>query len=272
MSALATTTGRKLAHHKFYHRIYDNTAGYTHYYGYDVGLGNTGIVWTNGGKCISGGASGTEGDLLSVPKLSDSGLTETSSAKMAMPFSTANFTLRNQANFGVHIKTYWIKTPIAQSIPAQDTINEILNSAIPGLKSINDSNFSDLTDYSDLPKYIKIVTRRKCTLMPGETKNFSLNTGFRGFRAINTTNFRTRNRLTRTIVWQVTGFPLHDQTNPLDIASAPIHIDIIGTWRAKGWIINSNNNAITKTSVGFSVDIPVGQQWQSGQPGTVWVS
>jgi len=189
---------------------------------------------------------------------------------MTVKSSTANFTLRNQANFGVHLKTYWIKTPMANAIPAEDTINEILYASIPNLKSIDDTQHSDLTDYPDLPKKIKIVTRRMTTLMPGETKNFRLSTGFRGFKTVASVNFRTRQRYTRSIVWQITGFPLHDQTETLEVNTAPVAIDIMGTWRGIGWAINQANNSTTRTHTGFNIDTPVGQQWQSGVPGTTW--
>jgi len=230
LDQLSLTTGRKLIQHKFFDRVREATPGYTHYWGYDVGLAGSGLTWTQGGKALPG----TDGDLLAIPKLSDGSITSASTNKMTVNNSTAHITIRNQGNFGIHLKVYYIKSPIANAIPAEDTINEILNASIPTLRSIDDTQHSDLTDYSDLPKKITIVSRRLLTLMPGETKNFRVNTFVKGFHSVASVNFRTRNKFTRSIVFQMTGFPIHDQTSSLEVNTSPIHVDFIGTWRGKG--------------------------------------
>jgi len=268
LNTLSTTTGRKLGQTVNSERISTTgTPGVTKYWGTDVGLGGSSITWTNGGRTIPAGG---DGDLLYIPKLSDNTLVAGSTSRMTVKHSTSTLVLRNQANFGCFLKVYYCKTPIDNAIPAQDTCNEILNGMIPTLQSIDDTQESDLTDYPDFSTKFQIVTRRNYTLMPGETRKFKINTFIKGFHAINKINFRTRNEYTRSIIFQLTGFPLHESTNQDIIASSPVSVDMISTWRGRGFSINSATNQTTRTHLGFAMPNPAGEQWQQGNAGVVY--
>jgi len=264
---MSGSTGWRLIQYKHTAKI-TAAAQNTHYWGTDVGLGGTGITWSQGGDTTGGAGSG-DGDILQLAKAIFASSTSSSQLKLNMKFSTVNLTLRNQGNFGCYLKVYWLKTPISSAIPSADTINEILYTVFGStLNSTTDTQHSDLTDHPTFPKYARIVTRRKYEFMPGETKQFSLSTFMKGFKNLDFINFRTRSHWTRSIVFQFTGFPLHDAADETKVGSAPISIDVQSSWRAKGFYLNSIANNRTATALGVSMPNPVGQQWQSGIPHT----
>lgn len=259
---MSATTGWKLIQHKSAVKVTGNAQN-TIYWGTDVGLGGSAITWGHGGDIYP--ASGTaDGDIMLLAKNVTATALPNSQFKLQLKNSTVHFTLRNQANFGCYLKVYWLKTPMANSLTTSDTINEILFTSLGALNSTVDTQHSDLTDYPTFPKFATIVSRRKFEFMPGETKQFSLSTFFRGYKNLDYLNFRTRGPYTRSIVFQFTGFPLHDSADETSIGSSPISVDIQTLWRAKGCFTSQQANARTATSLGVSVPNPVGQQWQSG--------
>jgi len=272
INAMTSTYGWKLTQYKSHNKI-TAPAQFTVYWGTDVGLGSTGITWNNGGQSISG-TSG-DGDILACAKTVNAGATTTTNFKFQMKFSTVHLTLRNQGNFGCHVKVYWVKVPMHNTIPDRDTINEILallvggGNATVGGNSSSDTQHSDLTDLPNTPQYMKIVSRKSFSFMPGETKSFKLST-YTPMVNNATANFRSRNKYTRSIIFQITGFPLHDQAVETSIGSSPISIDVQQLHRCKGVVGLSGSSNRTSTSLGTTITNPVGQQWQTGLPNTAF--
>lgn len=270
LNAMLGSTGWRLLTYKATFKVTGNAQN-TVYWGTDVGLGGSSITWSQGGDAVGGGGSG-DGDFMQLTKAIVGTATSGSQYRARVKFSTIHLTLRNQGNFGCYLKVYWLKTPIANAITSADTCNELLNTVIGALNSTVDTQHSDLTDYPTLPKYATIVSRRKYEFMPGETKQFTLSTFMRKFNNIDFVNFRTRGPFTRSIVFQFTGFPLHDANDETKVGSAPISVDIQTNWRCKGYLMSQQANTRTATSLGVTMPNPVGQQWQSGAAHTAWAS
>lgn len=209
------------------------------------------------------------------------GITNTNQ-KVAIYENELDITLRNQENFGCFLKVYYLRTPKAMSAstPAIDTINEFIAANFAGATPEGDSTLatvgnttmtqnSDFTDYIQIPEYMKITSRKVIKFYPGQTLNFKLRSGMkRG--AINNLRYmvhKTRGAYTRTIVFQMTGFPgKYSGTNTSLTTTAPINIDCVTLWRNKTRIVEndyfnySDNAAATgDTSGNFQA-----HNWQSG--------
>jgi len=189
----------------------------------------------------------------------------------SIDYNKLNFVMRNQGNFGCYLKVYLCRTPVSFTNGSAETIREIIGTN--GWQAYADqwTSNNDLTEIIGINRYIKIVRRYNTQLLPGETKKFHLRTP--KMRNINLQNhtFQTRNKWTKTIIFQFTGFPLHDKDNELDIASSPVNVDCQMMWRMKGRLIHNTENTYTLGSKDVS-DLTnlAGQQIQTGLPDTLY--
>lgn len=181
-------------------------------------------------------------------------------------FSSKLFlTLRNQCNFGCFLKVYYIKTPISNSAPDAQTMDQILNSYIPGRESVHWSQNSDLTDLVGLSRAVKITSRKIIKFYPGETLNFALRTGWKYPQALDTRIFQSRNKFTRSIVFQMVGFPVHSPLDPTQVMSSQGKIDVLSLWKGRGKVVETQVfNSFTPSSNVVYATNPEGQQWQAG--------
>lgn len=182
-------------------------------------------------------------------------------------------TLRNQANFGCHLKVYYIKVPRNMTNAfSTEQINEIVAQFVPGLSSTDLTVSSDLRDFVGFSRYARITKTKVYQFMPGETKQFFLKTGWRTPKVLRTQIFNSRNKWTRSIVFQVTGFPLHNQTEGDGVTGAPCFIDVQTLWKMQGRYLNRGVNSTTFANDVETLGTHVGQQWQSGLPGTSYAA
>lgn len=251
-------------------------------YGFDLGLGNAAAALNMPG--LPNGTS-TLGDIYYPFALATAsggwGITNTNQ-KVAIYENELGITLRNQENFGCFLKVYYIKTPKnqAMSISTSDTINEFIASIFPAavpesdaaLAAAGDSTMTqntDLTDYLSVPPYMTITSRKVYKFYPGETKTFKLRSGHRRGGIFNLRYLlnKTRGQYTRSIIFQITGFPgKYSGTDASLTTTAPINIDCVTMWRNKTRIIENDyqNSHLTETQIGDTTGQFQAHNWQSG--------
>jgi len=174
-------------------------------------------------------------------------------------------TLRNQSNFGCFLKIYYCKCPISTSVTSRETIDENLNLIFgAGGLSTTATQHTDLTDFVGVQNFVKITHRRTIQFMPGETKTFSLGTGWKGPRNLSRQIYKTRNNLTRSIVFQFTGFPLHDTADETKIGTAAISVDCSSFLKMKGRLVDIRPSSSTSGSRAVTLTNLEGQQYQAG--------
>lgn len=227
--------------------------------GYDVGLGGA----SSGTYNAPGFPSTTPGDLYQYFNGSWT-LAGYGQNIVSVDFNTLFLTLRNQCNFGCFLKVYYAKTPISNMTTGEYSINDLLTAEGFKTTAIDWTQNNDLTDIPGISKFMKITNRRVYQFMPGETKSFKLS-----MPKVRTQNFaricfRVRNYLTRTIIFQITGFPLHDQTTTSNIQTSNISIDVVSEWRIRGRVHNTTVNALSSSSSHGAITTAVGEQWQKG--------
>lgn len=189
----------------------------------------------------------------------------------SVDYNKLNFVMRNQGNFGCYLKVYLCRTPVSFTNANAETIKEIISTNGWQGYANNWTSNNDLTEIIGINRYIKIVRRYNTQLLPGETKKFHLRVPkMKSFNLQNHT-FQTRSKWTRTIIFQFTGFPLHDRTNELDIASSPVNIDCQMMHRMKGRIIHNTENTYSVGAKDVSdLGNLGGQQIQTGLPNTLF--
>jgi len=188
----------------------------------------------------------------------------------SIDYNKLNFTMRNQGNFGFYLKVYIIRTPQAFSADSLETINEMISTL--GWQNYADTwtSNNDLTEIPGISRYIKIVRRYQTQMLPGETKKFHLRTPRMPNINLGNHTFRLRNKWTRSILFQFTGFPLHNVENELQIASAPCVVDTQMMWRIKGRVLHNTPNTAAISADDSTTSNLGGQQIQTGIPDTLF--
>lgn len=180
--------------------------------------------------------------------------------------SSLHLTMRNQGNFGVFIKKYYVKVPLTTSVTSADTMQEILANFYASSQSSVDNQTTDLREIPGFTTLAKVTSSKVIKMMPGDTLSLKLKTSSGGAKDFFKTVYKTRNPYTRSLVLAISGFPLHDETNPTNIASGPFHIDVIGLHKFKGRVADQANKAtLDASATGGGVTAARGQQFQYGR-------
>ncbi|MEM2003007.1 MAG: hypothetical protein QXT77_10225 [Candidatus Methanomethylicaceae archaeon] len=233
----------------------------TYFYGVDVGLG--GANYTVNAPHIY--CEPNQGGDVSTFFNQYFGVTETTNDRFAEWKSTLYLTIKNQLNFGCFLKVYYIKTPIASAVSSEDTMNELIGKYFPSNTTLSGSHALDLTDRPGIHKKMKITHRKMIKMDPGQTINLKLRASSRGVKNLNRMVYRTRNRYTRSLLIQATGFPVHDKESEMNVSTAAIHLDLVAMHKFKGRIGDDMQNKFASSTDIPDLDQPEGHQFQKGE-------
>lgn len=233
----------------------------TYFYGVDVGLGGDNYtVNAPHVYCLANDG----GEIFTFFK-KYFGVTPSSTDRYVEWKSNLYLTLKNQCNFGCFLKVYYIKTPISSSIVSADTINEIIARHWVSRTTFSGSHALDLTDQPGIQKELKITHRKMIKMDPGQTINLKLKSSSRGVKNLSNMIYRTRNKYTRTLLIQATGFPVHDKEFEANVTTSAIHLDLVAMHKIKGRIGEDVQNKFEASNSVQNVEEPVGHQFQKGE-------
>lgn len=233
----------------------------THFFGWDVGLGATDYTVNAPNVDTDASRGGDIFTFFSKYFSVDAAKTD----RYVEWRSSLYLTIKNQMNFGCFMKVYYIKTPISSSIVAVDTMNEIIDTYYAGLSTNANSHAIDITERPGIHKEIKVTHRKMIKMDPGQTINLKLKASSYGAKNLTNMVYRTRNKYTRSILIQVTGFPVHDKTNENMVSTSAIHLDVTALHKFKGRIGEVSQNQYQSTHEGVTITGPEGHQFQKGE-------
>ncbi|MEM2619628.1 MAG: hypothetical protein QW356_09185, partial [Candidatus Hadarchaeales archaeon] len=233
----------------------------TYFAGWDVGLGanNYTVNAPNVDTDVNDG-----GDIFTFFK-KYFGVSVATSDRMVEWKSNLYLTIKNQMNFGCFIKVYYITTPTASSVQTADIMNEVIAKYFMNRTTLANSHALDITDHPGISKEMKITHRKLIKMDPGQTINLKLKASSFGVKDLHNCTYRTRNRYTKSLLLQVTGFPIHDKTDDSQVSTSAIHLDVTALHKFKGRIGDTAQNQYQATYETMTVNDGEGFQFQKGE-------
>lgn len=248
-------------------RKLESSTNRSSFWGWDVGLGSIASTLNNTHNIKVGTSQG--GDISTFFQ-DQFGLLSNGFNRLAEWKSSLHLTLKNQHNFGVWLKLYYIKTPQAGSVTNEDTMQDIavvFYGAPAGGETITQAH--DITANPGIPAYLTITHRRMIKLLPGETITLKLKASSWGPKNLSSMCYKTRNKFTRSLLVQATGFPVHKTADEFSIANSQVSIDCIALHKVKGRIADSIAQGHIRTATNVTIGAVTdweGQQIQAGAP------
>ena len=219
----------------------------------NAGTGMAGVPYQQ----INGNANG---DLLYITNIL-LGLTNTSIKDFYVYIDKNqwNVQLKNNMNFGVWVKSYYVKRKSGLNSSTEDNWHEIVTSTL-SLPDTSQYYASDLRNRDNWTRRVRTIKTRMKFLNPGETMIVKLHSNMTK-KIVRTDKLLDKwisAARSRAIIFQFTGVPLHDDVNGTTGTGA-IKIDAMLTWTGAARIVKDVENTRTFGAGANTFANPVGQ-------------
>lgn len=258
------TDNWKSTYYKGRHRWINNIDN-THLHSMELGFGGSAMTSTDW--------TGTGGDIYHGLN-SLFGIAMENTSKVMIGRNKLTFVIKNNSNFGAHVKVYKVrpaKAFVSGSAGTRDMLAEwtAIKTLNPGVGAESVLHDWDVRMDPNWAEWFKVTKTKMYKWLPGETKVFTLKMPKlkKPMRADILMSGHFKTWLTRGLWFQITGFPVHEGTGYTpDIGPAPVFFDIQYSWTFKAWVADQDfQKTVNRTTIGQTwTTLGEGQQYQAG--------